>query len=573
MDPHTLLSQFSGHWQHQVSRGSTHPLAHTITHLFASDLCLTSGLRLVVYFNDVALPILVARMLRELNNAATFSMSHALLALFAYISLSLIATVVEQNQIDFKDKTKLKIRIALTAATYQSALECHHHDYHGDDESQRIEGTTDMYSCGIRNTQQLATHIVNLSGAIWLPVRVTAGLYVFYFQVGWAVVPGVAIVLLYLPLRKLLVALCTRAQARAATASSQRVGLLTQLIENIVSLRMLGWDRLLADRIQELREHDELKFTVQASKATSLLSFARTACRSGGPLGSLFIYSVYYSYANSNFYVTADQVYIVQAILRELFPLLIDVPHAFDSWWAARRPYQQIQSMLSLQQPRSRNSPSPSPDPLTVVQITDASFTWPSSNDNHEALSVPSLVVEHGQLLAVVGKVGAGKSALLFALLGEMQHTSGEVFIDHKRTFAHVSQAPWLMSTTIRENILFGLPYDELWYAKVVDACELRRDLDHLASGDLTVVGNGGMALSGGQRIRVALARAVYAQPDVILLDNILASVDAHVSKRLFDRVLSPATGLLAGTTCIAVTQSPAVLAAAHKVCVVTRGC
>ncbi|KAJ2893590.1 Multidrug resistance-associated protein 1, partial [Coemansia aciculifera] len=205
--------------------------------------------------------------------------------------------------------------------------------------------------------------------------------------------------------------------------------------------------------------------------------------------------------------------------------------------------------------------------------ITDASFTWPSSNDNHEALSVPSLVVEHGQLLAVVGKVGAGKSALLFALLGEMQHTSGEVFIDHKRTFAHVSQAPWLMSTTIRENILFGLPYDELWYAKVVDACELRRDLDHLASGDLTVVGNGGMALSGGQRIRVALARAVYAQPDVILLDNILASVDAHVSKRLFDRVLSPATGLLAGTTCIAVTQSPAVLAAAHKVCVVTKGC
>ncbi|KAJ2744217.1 hypothetical protein GGI20_003149 [Coemansia sp. BCRC 34301] len=563
MAPHSLLSQFSCNWQHQVARGRRHPLAHTLARTFGSDLCVASALRLVVYFNDVVLPILVARLLRELSAPTAFSVSRAIIALSVYSLVSVVATVVEQNQIDLRDKAKLKIRVALTAAVHQSALLARN----GSAEQ------ADFYSCGIQNTQQLASHIVNLTGAIWLPVRVTAGLYVFYRQVGWAVVPGIGIVLLYLPLRKLLVSRSTRAQAQAAAACSQRVGLLTQLFENIISLRMLGWDRLLADRVQEVREHDELTFTVEASVATCLLSFVRTACRSGGPLGSLFIYSVYchLSASGSNFYVTADQVYIVQAILRELFPLLIDVPHAFDSWWAARRPYEQIQGLLLGRQKKL----SPGIPTGAVIQIADASFAWTSDIDDNdrELLLVPGLQVTQGQFVAVVGKVGAGKSSLLLAILGEMPLVRGTALVDRvSLQFAHVSQTPWLMSTTIRENILFGLAYDDTWYSKVIDACELRHDVDHLAQGDLTVVGSGGMALSGGQRVRVALARAVYARPDVVLLDNVLAAVDATVSRRLVDRVLSPATGLLAGTTCITVTQSPAVLGFAHSVCVVTKG-
>ncbi|KAJ2469835.1 Multidrug resistance-associated protein 1 [Coemansia sp. RSA 2337] len=488
-------------------------------------------------------------------------MSRALIALSIYSVLSVVATVIEQNQIDIRDKVKLKIRIALTAAVHQSMLL----GSSSSAEARRLD--TDMYSCGIRNTQQLAAHIVNLTGAIWLPVRVTAGLYVFYRQVGWAVVPGIAIVLLYLPLRKLLVSRSTRAQVQAAKASSQRVGLLTQLVENIIPLRMLGWDRLLADRIQGLRERDELKFTVESNMATSLLSFARTACRSGGPLGSLFIYSVYYLTSSGYLYVTADQVYIVQAILRELFPLLIDVPHAFDSWWAARRPYEQIEGLLLLQTEPGQESRSPVLPAEIAIQIVDGLFTWALTDaDRTQTLSIPKLDVTQGQLIAVVGKVGAGKSSLLLALLGEMKQSSGETRINHKLKFAHVSQTPWLMSTTIRDNILFGLPYDETWYTKVIDRCELQHDIDHLVLRDQTIVGNGGMALSGGQRVRVALARAVYARPQVILLDDILASVDANVSKRLVDRVLSPSLGLLSGSTCIVITQSPAVLAIAHGV-------
>ncbi|KAJ2486577.1 hypothetical protein EV174_001033 [Coemansia sp. RSA 2320] len=100
---------------------------------------------------------------------------------------------------------------------------------------------------------------------------------------------------------------------------------------------------------------------------------------------------------------------------------------------------------------------------------------------------------------------------------------------------AYVSQTPWLMNSTIRESILFGLTYDPLWYAQVVDSCELLSDLDRMAAGDQTVVGTGGMALSGGQRVRVALARAVYSRPGLVFLDDFLVSVDTHVARRIID--------------------------------------
>ncbi|KAJ2458177.1 ATP-binding cassette glutathione S-conjugate transporter ycf1, partial [Coemansia sp. RSA 2322] len=128
------------------------------------------------------------------------------------------------------------------------------------------------------------------------------------------------------------------------------------------------------------------------------------------------------------------------------------------------------------------------------------------------------------------------------------------------------------MNSTIRESILFGLTYDPLWYAQVVDSCELLSDLDRMAAGDQTVVGTGGMALSGGQRVRVALARAVYSRPGLVFLDDFLVSVDTHVARRIIDRVLLSPAGLLASAARVIVTQSPAVLSAAHGVCIVDKG-
>ena len=119
-----------------------------------------------------------------------------------------------------------------------------------------------------------------------------------------------------------------------------------------------------------------------------------------------------------------------------------------------------------------------------------------------------------GQLLALVGPVGAGKTALLAALLGDMPLSRGKLAL--RGTVAYAAQDPFILSASIRDNICFGRPYHAEWYSTVVTACQLDRDIGAMAAADLTVVGERGVALSGGQRARVALARAVYADAQVL---------------------------------------------------------
>ncbi|KAJ1894628.1 hypothetical protein LPJ66_005076 [Kickxella alabastrina] len=509
------------------------------------------------------------------------SLGRVATALACYSVMSLIGAVVEQNQIDLRDKTTLKIRITLTAAVHSKALDMQY----------STKDTADLYSCGIHSTQQLATHILSLSQAIWLPLRVTAGLYVFYLQVGWAVGPGIAAVLLYLPLRNRLVARRLSAQKKAAQAMRSRVSLVSQLADSIVPMRLLAWEHLLVEKIQKIRRQLELPCMIEASMASSLLSFARTACRTGGPLASLFIYTTlshvvtgYFSRSDGvlsdngesgrGMYMTTEQVFVVQAILRELFPLLIDVPHTFDSWWDAKLPYSQIRNLLVA--PESKGHNDFGDEKLDMdsgsIRISDGVFDWktPGATGSAFSLECNCLEISPGQLVAVVGAVGSGKSSLVSALLGEMDQTHGQQQVSGR--VAYVSQLPWLMGGTVRENITFGSTFDCDWYAQVIDACELTHDINRWSAGDQTVVGSSGQTLSGGQRMRVALARAVYARADIYILDDVLAAVDSGVSHRIMDRVLLGESALLSRATRLVVTREPRLLLSADAICVVGDG-
>jgi len=139
-------------------------------------------------------------------------------------------------------------------------------------------------------------------------------------------------------------------------------------------------------------------------------------------------------------------------------------------------------------------------------------------------------------LTAVVGPVGAGKSSFLNVLLGEVGIDKGEAMVHGKISYA--SQESWVFEGTIRDNIVFVEDYNERRYKKVVKVCGLERDMELLPRGDLTVVGERGVSLSGGQKARVNLARAVYRKADIYLLDDPLSAVDTHVGKHIFDRCI-----------------------------------
>lgn len=153
-----------------------------------------------------------------------------------------------------------------------------------------------------------------------------------------------------------------------------------------------------------------------------------------------------------------------------------------------------------------------------------------------DTLSNITFEIEPGQLIAIVGNVGSGKSSLLQLILRELIPNSGTV--ETQGSISYSAQEPWLFVSSIRNNVLFGECYDKQKYAQIINVCALEKDLRQLKYGDKTFVGERGSSLSGGQRARVHLARAVYRNSDIYLFDDPLAAVDSYVSKYIFDRCI-----------------------------------
>ena len=179
-----------------------------------------------------------------------------------------------------------------------------------------------------------------------------------------------------------------------------------------------------------------------------------------------------------------------------------------------------------------------------------------------------SIKVSSKKLVIITGPVGSGKSSLLSSILhGELLISDGS--IKHSGNIAYVSDTPWVFPGTIRENILFGLAYDEEWYSQTIKACQLEKDFKRFPDQDLSHIGEHGATLSGGQRTRIALARAVYSRADIYLLDDPFSSLDAKVAENIFNNVCK---GLLAERIVFAITINPRYLAQADYIVKLTKG-
>lgn len=239
-----------------------------------------------------------------------------------------------------------------------------------------------------------------------------------------------------------------------------------------------------------------------------------------------------------------------------------------------------------------------------VISMKNASFTWsadisksqsnPSTKeekkiildekkiDSKDDLTILFNIDAHikqGQLVFIVGPVGSGKSSFANAILGEMIKVGGTYAVDKAKTIAYACQNPWILNATIRENILFGKTFDTEWYARVVECCALTHDLTLFDSGDSTFIGERGVNLSGGQKARLSLARAVYSQADIyckhfylssiLVLDDPLSAVDTKVGRHIFDQCIN---GLIKRHTRLLITHQLQYINADHQVLLMEEG-
>ena len=205
-----------------------------------------------------------------------------------------------------------------------------------------------------------------------------------------------------------------------------------------------------------------------------------------------------------------------------------------------------------------------------------AEFPWdtPSSGEDDNGFIVKgiNISVGAGQILAIVGPVGAGKSTIINAIIGEAAVSPNSKVETHGKV-AYASQVAFILNATIRDNILFGNEFDAKRYHQVLDDCCLRADIDQLAAADLTEIGERGVTLSGGQKQRISLARVVYSNPAIALFDDPLSALDAGTNRKVFDRLFKQSGNkLLSNTAVVLVTHASHFLHRVDKIMVVVDG-
>lgn len=458
----------------------------------------------------------------------------------------------------------MKIKSALTSVIYDKALVL-------SNETKQKSTTGDIVNLMSVDTQRLQDLIQNLQ-IVWSgPFQIVLCLYSLYNLLGPSMWAGVFVMVIMIPLNGVIAKYQKKLQKTQMKNKDERSRLISEILNNIKSLKLYGWEKPYLEKLNHVRNDKELANL----KKMGLLSAVSNFTWSLAPFMvtcSTFAVFVIYQKDRS---LSTDLVFPALSLFNLLsFPLAV-VPMVITNIVESQVAISRLTEFLcgtELQPDAVVKTTSVDKIGDVAVSIKNGTFLWSKQkgDENYKvALSNINLRVKKGGLDCIVGRVGSGKSSILQSILGDLYKLDGEVRVHGK--VAYASQVPWIMNGTVKENILFGHKFDPEFYDHVLKACALTVDLSILPKGDKTEVGEKGISLSGGQKARLSLARAVYARADVYLLDDPLSAVDEHVGKHLIDHVIGP-RGLLKSKCKILATNSIGVLSIADNLHMIKDG-
>ncbi|GAA5860287.1 hypothetical protein JCM3774_000370 [Rhodotorula dairenensis] len=468
-------------------------------------------------------------------------------------------------------ETGMRVRAGLISLIYKKALVLSPSERGG-----RLTGDiVNLQSTDATRLQDLCTYgQIAWSGLF----QITLAFISLYQLLGWTMLVGVAVMVASMPLTALIARYQTKLQRQQMKNKDERTSIMSEILNNIRSIKLYAWEDSFAQRLFQVRNDKELKML----KKMGILSASSNFLWSFTPFAVAFTTFALFSTISGK-PLTSEIVFPAITLFQLLgFPLAV-LPVVFSSLVEAYVSVDRLTKFLVSKEldPSAVEIKIPSRELRAgdeLVSVVQGDFTWSPLPSADAPSSTPppvntlqdiSLSVKRGELLAVVGRVGDGKSSLLAAILGEMIKVDGRVTV--RGTVAYCAQQPWIMGGTVKSNITFGHRFEPDFYELVLEACALKEDLKLLPQGDETEVGEKGISLSGGQKARVALARAVYARADIYLLDDPLSAVDAHVGRHLYDRVIGP-EGLLRDRARLLCTNAIPYVEQADEVIMLRRG-
>ena len=356
---------------------------------------------------------------------------------------------------------------------------------------------------------------------------------------------GLIIMVLCAPINTYVLRIHSRCQTKQMKLKDSRLKLMTDILSGIKVVKLYAWEAPMRERVALIRLQEVVEF-MKTTFCRSVLELIFNMC----PLLSAVV-----SFAG---YIIIDQEKLtpqVAFITLMLFSFLRSNVYLLSSLTRqainTRISLIRIQEFLIEPELNEIKNNMEVDDDDVVVEVQNATFTWDEIKMNRKEmicqLNDISFSIKKGELVGIIGRVGAGKSSLLSAIAGEMNKVSGFMYRSYS-SLAYVPQESWIQNYALKDNILFGKKFNEDLYWRTIDACALRNDLKMLPAGDLTEIGERGLNLSGGQKARVSLARAVYQDADLYLLDDTLSAVDMHVGAHIFENIIGN-NGLLKDRT------------------------
>ena len=462
---------------------------------------------------------------------------------FGMLILPVIGTIFFSQHSAIMGRAGVQVRNAVSTKIYRKSLKM--------SSKAKGESSTGKIVNIMSNDAEQPTRFFAFANFIWgAPLRIGICIYLIHQQVGNAMWAGFGFLIILLPIQTFVFTSISKIRRQLLMESDKRVKLTNEVLSGIRVIKFYNWEKPFK-KINEIRQR-ELKLLYRYAW---IIAVGFSMVLLSAPLIlPLIVFTVA---SKSGVTMTAAKAFTTVTLFALLrFPFAF-LPMVFIQWIQTSVSFKRIYNFLLTDELSEEKIQEPGMDLVKnetpVIEVTNGTFKWDETIEM-PTLSNINLKVFKGELIAVVGAVGSGKSSLLSAILNELAvvdddengtsataGSSPDGVVKRNGSIAYVAQQPWILNKTLRDNIVFGTEFDQEHYDDTIANCALIEDLKAIKGGDKAEIGERGINISGGQKARIALARSVYLNRDVYLIDDPLSAVDAHVGAHIFENCIKDA--------------------------------
>ncbi|KAI1722936.1 ABC transporter transmembrane region domain-containing protein [Ditylenchus destructor] len=542
--------------QHLTSQLKAPSILYRLVYLFKWDLICAMFMKLLSDLLQFVNPQLLKALISFTSNLSAPLWHGIVLSILMFI-VSELSSLLQNHYYYLTYRVATRVQTCLTAAVYQKAMRLSN----AARREKTIGEMVNLMAIDVDRVQQ----IVPQSQQYWsTPLQISLSLYFLWNQVGVSVLSGMCVMVLLLPINFLITLQTRKYQIKQMKVKDERTKMVNEVLSGIKVIKLYAWEPPMEQVITELRDKE-----LSLIRKAAFLKTVSDMLNCASPfLVALSTFTTFVLSDPSNV-LTPEIAFVSLTLFNQLRQPMSTVAELITQTVQLMVSNRRLQDFLVADELEDYIEKAPlDPQNDEAVDVCGVSMTWDRS------AVVPCLrdinfSTQRGSLICIVGRVGAGKSSMLMSLLGEMEKVSGRLGVYGNMAF--VPQQPWIQNQTVRQNITFGMPFDEYFYGRIMSACCLYPDMQVLTMGDLTEIGEKGINLSGGQKSRISLARAVYQNRDIYLLDDPLSAVDSHVGAQLFSNVIGP-EGILRSKTRILVTHELSYLKYADLILIMSDG-